>query len=213
MEFSLALSWNYKTIYGCQEPSRNRVIVPARQATPPGGIDSVESIHRLLKSLKIWALYIQAFLCVCIFLESSLVYDFAHAPLQFFLYEGKFFSIFIYPWRYDMTTNLFLCSHRQPTIDNVDRQVPSCRYMEKFPIGKIKRGYLIGARCTISKREVFLLRRSHSSTFLYWARICKPFNEPKYRFPGLVGRYHNCICRTRPPGYIGWRNRYWGIYS
>ncbi len=103
-------------------------------------------------------------------------------PSIFFLYEGKFFSIFIYPWRYDMTTNLFLCSHRQPTIDNVDRQV-SCRYMEKFPIGKIIRGYLIGARCTISKREVFLLRRSHSSTLLYWARICKPFNEPKYRFP------------------------------
>jgi len=37
-------------------PSRNRVIVPARQATQPGGIGSLESILGLLKSLKIWAL-------------------------------------------------------------------------------------------------------------------------------------------------------------
>jgi hypothetical protein len=31
----------------------NRVVVPARQATQPGGIGSLESILRLLKSLKI----------------------------------------------------------------------------------------------------------------------------------------------------------------
>ncbi len=33
----------------------NRVVVPARQATQPGGIDSPESILELLKSLKIRA--------------------------------------------------------------------------------------------------------------------------------------------------------------
>ncbi len=56
-----------------EEPSRNRVVVPARQATQPGGIGSLESILAknrlqgtnstrileeflgLLKSLKIWA--------------------------------------------------------------------------------------------------------------------------------------------------------------
>ncbi len=36
-------------------PSRNRVVVPARQATQPGGIGSLESILGLLKSLKIRA--------------------------------------------------------------------------------------------------------------------------------------------------------------
>jgi hypothetical protein len=38
--------------------ARNRVemvVVPARQATQPGGIGSLESIHGLLKSLKIRA--------------------------------------------------------------------------------------------------------------------------------------------------------------
>jgi hypothetical protein len=33
--------------------SRNKVVVPARQATQPGGIGSLRSILRLLKSLKI----------------------------------------------------------------------------------------------------------------------------------------------------------------
>jgi hypothetical protein len=42
--------------YGGQEPSRNRVVVPARQATQPGGVGSLELILGLLKSLKIWAL-------------------------------------------------------------------------------------------------------------------------------------------------------------
>jgi hypothetical protein len=35
----------------------NRVVVPARQATKAGGIDSFELILGLLKSLKIPALY------------------------------------------------------------------------------------------------------------------------------------------------------------
>jgi hypothetical protein len=34
-------------------PCRNKVVVPGRQATQPGGIDSLESILGLLKSLKI----------------------------------------------------------------------------------------------------------------------------------------------------------------
>jgi hypothetical protein len=38
------------------EPSRNRAVVPARQATLAGGIDSLEPILELLKSLKIRAL-------------------------------------------------------------------------------------------------------------------------------------------------------------
>jgi hypothetical protein len=40
---------------GAKEPSRNRVFVPARQATQSGGIGSLESILGLLKSLKIRA--------------------------------------------------------------------------------------------------------------------------------------------------------------
>ncbi len=47
--------WNFKTIYGGQEPSKNRVVVP----TPSGYIAwrkwFLESILRLLKSLKIRA--------------------------------------------------------------------------------------------------------------------------------------------------------------
>jgi hypothetical protein len=43
---------------GRYELSRNKVVIPARQATStqPGGIDSLESILGLLKSLKIRAL-------------------------------------------------------------------------------------------------------------------------------------------------------------
>ncbi len=48
--------WNVQIINGCQEPRRNRVVVPARQATQPGGIGSSVSILGLLKSLKIRAL-------------------------------------------------------------------------------------------------------------------------------------------------------------
>jgi hypothetical protein len=33
-----------RTIYGGQEPSRNRVFVPDRQATQAGGIDSSERL-------------------------------------------------------------------------------------------------------------------------------------------------------------------------
>ncbi len=39
-----------------KEPSKNRVVVPIRQATKAGGIDSLESIPGLLKSLKILVL-------------------------------------------------------------------------------------------------------------------------------------------------------------
>jgi hypothetical protein len=41
------------TIYSGSEPSRNRVVVPARQATQAGEIDSLGSFPRLLTSLKI----------------------------------------------------------------------------------------------------------------------------------------------------------------
>ncbi len=41
--------------------SKNRVVVPARQATQPGGIRSLESILGLLKSFKIRALLIYDF--------------------------------------------------------------------------------------------------------------------------------------------------------
>ncbi len=41
--------WNFWTIYGGQEPSRNRVL----QATWASGIDSLESISGLHRSLKI----------------------------------------------------------------------------------------------------------------------------------------------------------------
>jgi hypothetical protein len=40
---------------GAREPSRNRVVVPARQATQRGGIGSLELILGLLNSLKIRA--------------------------------------------------------------------------------------------------------------------------------------------------------------
>jgi hypothetical protein len=40
---------------GAKELSRNRFVVPARQATQTGGIGSLESILGLLKSLKIRA--------------------------------------------------------------------------------------------------------------------------------------------------------------
>ncbi len=48
---------------------------------------------------------------------------------------------------------------------------------------------------------------SPQSAWLSRARICKPFMEPRNRFPALAGRYDNPIWRTDPPGYIGRRNR------
>jgi hypothetical protein len=45
-----------KNLYGGEEPSRNRVVVPARQATYAGGIDSSKMILALLKNVKIRAL-------------------------------------------------------------------------------------------------------------------------------------------------------------
>ncbi len=47
------LCWNFRTIYGGQEPSRNRVVVPARQVTQAGETDSLESVSGLIKSLNI----------------------------------------------------------------------------------------------------------------------------------------------------------------
>ncbi len=49
---------NFRTIYGSEEISRNRVVIPARQATSAGGINSLESISGFLKSLKIPAQYL-----------------------------------------------------------------------------------------------------------------------------------------------------------
>ncbi len=62
------LCWNFRTIFGGQEPSRNRDVVPARQATQAGGIDSLESIPGLLKKFKIPSLFVSLVLqlpCVC----------------------------------------------------------------------------------------------------------------------------------------------------
>jgi hypothetical protein len=47
-----------KNLWGL-EPSRNRVVVLPCQATLAGGIDSLESILGLLKSLKIQAMSIR----------------------------------------------------------------------------------------------------------------------------------------------------------
>jgi hypothetical protein len=44
---AFSLCWNFRTIYGSQEPSRNRFVVPVREA---GGIDFWESIPGLLTS-------------------------------------------------------------------------------------------------------------------------------------------------------------------
>jgi hypothetical protein len=41
---------NFRTIFGGFKPNSNRVVVPARQATSAGGINSLESIPELLKS-------------------------------------------------------------------------------------------------------------------------------------------------------------------
>ncbi len=46
----------FKQSMGARHPSRNRLVVPARQVAQPGGIGSLESSLGLLKSLKIRAL-------------------------------------------------------------------------------------------------------------------------------------------------------------
>ncbi len=51
-----SLNPNFQSVYEGYERSRNRVVVPARQATQPVGIGSLESILGLLKNLKIRAL-------------------------------------------------------------------------------------------------------------------------------------------------------------
>ncbi len=56
MESKVTDAGIFKQSKGGQEPSRNRVVVPARRTTQAGGIDSLESILGLLKSLKIRAL-------------------------------------------------------------------------------------------------------------------------------------------------------------
>ncbi len=43
----------FRTIFGGYKPNSNRVVVPARQATSAGGINSLESIPELLKSKKL----------------------------------------------------------------------------------------------------------------------------------------------------------------
>ncbi len=40
------------------------------------------------------------------------------------------------------------------------------------------------------------------------ARICKPFKEPRNRFPTCRAGTIPLSCQTGPPGYIGWRNRF-----
>jgi hypothetical protein len=45
------------------------------------------------------------------------------------------------------------------------------------------------------------------------ARICRPFKEPRNRFPALRAGNDNPICRAGPPGYIGWRNRFLGAIN
>jgi hypothetical protein len=52
IEFLQIPALDFLTIYGSKEPSRNRIVVPARQATQPGGSGSLESILGLSKSLK-----------------------------------------------------------------------------------------------------------------------------------------------------------------
>jgi hypothetical protein len=47
--------WNFRTICGGVEPSRNRVVKPACQAPEVGGIEFLQSIPGLLKILKILA--------------------------------------------------------------------------------------------------------------------------------------------------------------
>ncbi len=54
-----SLCWNFRTIYGGLEPSRNRAVVPALQPMQPGGIDSLASIPGLLPSLKIPSLAVR----------------------------------------------------------------------------------------------------------------------------------------------------------
>ncbi len=54
---------NLRTIFGGYKPNSNRVVVPARQATSAGGFNSLESIPELLKSF--WST-LQSNLDLCI---------------------------------------------------------------------------------------------------------------------------------------------------
>ena len=59
-QYVIVVEWVFRNIEGADWPatktSRNRVVVPARQATQPGGIGSLKSLLGLLKSLDIRAL-------------------------------------------------------------------------------------------------------------------------------------------------------------
>ncbi len=49
---ALIPGWDFRTINGGKEPSRKRVVVPARQATWAGEMDSLKSIPGLLKRIQ-----------------------------------------------------------------------------------------------------------------------------------------------------------------
>ncbi len=84
------LCWNFWTIYGGQEPSRNRVLVPARQATKADGIDSLESISEHHRSLKIPPRWIAiTFPCQTCPRRSLHFYSFLHNILRNFKEKFK----------------------------------------------------------------------------------------------------------------------------
>jgi hypothetical protein len=59
------------------------------------------------------------------------------------------------------------------------------------------------------KHEMLLLSPCLSFCAEFRARICKHLRSPgidSVSLCSLVGQYDNPICRTGPPGYIGWRN-------
>jgi hypothetical protein len=72
-----------------------------------------------------------------------------------------------------------------------------------------------GVRCKIVKSTLF------TSTVPLLDHSCYSCTEPIFvdllRSPGIdfqpAGQYGNPICRTGPPGYIGRRNRFFGINS
>jgi hypothetical protein len=65
----------------------------------------------------------------------------------------------------------------------------------------------------VRQRETLRLTLKRQIAGYTRARICKPFKEPRNRFPALAGRYDNPIYRTGPTGYKGRRDRFLGIDS
>jgi hypothetical protein len=49
------LGWNFRTIYGCYEPSRNRVVEPARQAILAGGFKKFKNTVSVQPFKHSWA--------------------------------------------------------------------------------------------------------------------------------------------------------------